>query len=211
MTGQELGKSCGAILLASVFIAGGERSALAHDPGASLAEKVTPRRQVRLPIGKFSLTDQTGKPFAFDTLRGKLVLVGFIYTTCPDVCPLMTASMRLVQDRLKPGESKSVHLLSITTDPEVDTPEVLASYARRYKVDFSNWSFLTGDEPALSRVWKLFGVKVQRKARGLVAHTPLTALVDGAGAMRFAYYDTSPDQKIVLRDIRRLLDNRRGP
>lgn len=211
MTGQEPTKSRVAILLALVFIAGGERPALAHDPEASLVEKRGPRRQVRLPIGKFSLTDQTGKPFVFDTLRGKLVLVGFIYTTCPDVCPLMTAGMRLVQDGLKPGESRSVHFLSVTTDPEVDTPEVLASYARRYKVDFSNWSFLTGDEPALSRVWKLFGVKVQRKARGLVAHTPLAALVDREGAMRFAYYGASPDQKIVMRDIRHLLDNRRGP
>lgn len=211
MTRRELSKSGVAILLASVFFAGGARPALAQEPGAPRVEKGAPRRQLRLPIGKFSLTDQTGKPFAFDMLRGKLVLVGFIYTTCPDVCPLMTASMRLVQDGLKPGESKSVHFLSITTDPEVDTPEVLASYARRYKVDFSNWSFLTGDIKALQPVWKAFGVKVQRKARGLVAHTPLMAVVDGAGAMRFAYYDTSPDHKIVLRDIRRLLDNRQGP
>lgn len=134
-----------------------------------------------------------------------MVLLAFIYTTCPDVCPLVTASMRSVQRSLEESEQKDVFLLSITTDPEVDSPGVLNSYAQRYQVDFRNWLFLTGDLKSLASVWKSFGIKVERKARGLVNHTTLTALVDQKGVMRFVYYGTYPDHKNILRDLRSLL------
>jgi len=205
--GRELTRLLVRALVAVVIVC--QRPALSHDQG-SLIEKGAPRRQMYLRIDDFSLTDHLGNAFSFRTLREKVVLAGFIYTTCPDVCPLITASMRLVQEGLRPDERKLVHLLSVTTDPEVDTPEVLKSYAQRYKADFSNWSFLTGDLPSLSGVWKAFGVKVQRKARGLVSHTTLTVVVDQKGVMRFAYYGVSPDQKMILRDLRSLLDKKGG-
>ena len=138
-------------------------------------------------------------------MRGKVVLVAFVYTTCPDVCPLITASMQSVQRSLNGRERESVRFLSITTDPEIDSPDILKSYAGRYEVDLSNWSFLTGDLKTLQPVWKAFGVKVERKARGLVNHTALTALIDTKGVMRFAYFGASPDPKKVLQDIRALL------
>jgi protein SCO1/2 len=163
------------------------------------------RREVRIPIRDFSLTDQSNKIFKFHTFKGKVLLVDFAYTTCPDVCPLMTAAMRSVQDELTPAERKLVHLIMVTTDPEIDSPAVLASYAKRYHVDLSNWSFLTGDEPSLAQVWKNFGVGVKKIARGLVDHTPLTAIIDQNGVMRFGYYGTAPDSKMVLSDMRRLL------
>lgn len=163
------------------------------------------RREVRIPIRNFSLTDQSNHAFEFGELRGKIVLVDFAYTTCPDVCPLLTAAMAAVQRGLKPGERDKVHLLTVTTDPEVDSPAVLAAYAKRYGADFSNWSFLTGRERSLAKVWKTFGVGVKRIARGLVNHTPLTAVVDAEGVMRFGYYGTAPDSKTVLKDMRSLL------
>jgi len=163
------------------------------------------RREVRIPIRDFSLTDQSNKIFKFHSFKGRVLLVDFAYTTCPDVCPLMTAAMRSVQDELTPAERKLVHLIMVTTDPEIDSPAVLASYAKRYHVDLSNWSFLTGDEPSLAQVWKNFGVGVKKIARGLVDHTPLTAIIDQNGVMRFGYYGTAPDSKMVLRDMRRLL------
>jgi len=163
------------------------------------------RREVHIPIRDFSLIDQSNKMFKFNTFKGKVLLVDFAYTTCPDVCPLMTAAMRNVQDELTPPERKLVHLIMVTTDPEIDSPAVLASYAKRYHVDLSNWSFLTGDEPSLAKVWKNFGVGVKKIARGLVDHTPLTAIIDQDGVMRFGYYGTAPDSKMVLRDVRSLL------
>jgi cytochrome oxidase Cu insertion factor (SCO1/SenC/PrrC family) len=106
---------------------------------------------------------------------------------------------------LPPEERKKVFLLTITTDPEIDSPKVLGNYGKRYGAEFTNWSFLTGDQSALQKVWKNFGVGVKRKGRGLVNHTPLTALVDRRGKMRVAYVGPSPDAKLVLRDVRQLL------
>ncbi len=100
---------------------------------------------------------------------------------------------------------KQVHLLTVTTDPEIDAPKVLSAYGKRYGADFDNWSFLTGEVSALRKVWQNFGVGVKRKGRGLVDHTPLTAIVDQKRLMRFAYVGPSPDSKAVLRDVRALL------
>lgn len=191
------------LLLALALAPGVHSQAMSHDPPS--AGKGAERREVRLPVEDFSLTDQAGRPFRFHGLRGRIVLVTFMYTTCPDVCPLLTAGMRMVQEGLRTKESQSAFLLSITTDPEIDTPEVLKSYAARYKADASNWAFVTGDQKSLERVWKIFGVKVARRARGLVSHTTLTALADRKGVMRFAYYGAAPDHHKILQDMRRLL------
>ncbi|MGE5304250.1 MAG: SCO family protein [Alphaproteobacteria bacterium] len=162
------------------------------------------RSEVRIPIGQFSLTDQSGRRFELASIKGKIILVDFAYTTCPDVCPLMTAAMRTVQTNLNATERRTVYLLTVTTDPEIDIPKVLAAYAKRYHADLTNWAFLTGDPSSLAEAWKRFGVKVVRRARGLVDHTPLTAVIDQSGAMRFAYHGAAPDPKSILRDIRSL-------
>jgi protein SCO1/2 len=193
----------GFLLLVSVLILGTQKETVSHDP-PSVGQDAR-RRQLRLPVKDFSLTDQTGAPFRFHTLQGKVVVLTFMYTTCPDVCPLLTANMRVAQEKLTSRERQAVHFLSITTDPEIDSPKVLKSYADRYKVDLSNWLFLTGAEKSLQLVWKMFGVKVERKARGLVNHTTLIALIDKKGAMRFAYSGAAPDPKIILQDVRKLL------
>jgi protein SCO1/2 len=174
--------------------------ALSHDENAAQKAKGAERREVRIPIDDFTLTDQAGRPFKFQSLRGRVAVVAFAYTTCPDVCPLITAAMRQVQDKLKREERALTYLVTVTTDPEIDTPQVMAAYAKRYGVDPANWAFLTGDEAALKKVWKNFGVGVKRKARGLIDHTTLTAIVDRNGTMRVAYIGTSPDAKVILKD-----------
>ncbi len=202
---QRTVRHLGFLLLALALVPGVHKQAMSHDPPSVGKEAV--RRQVRLPIEDFSLTDQAGRSFRFQALRGKVVLLTFMYTTCPDVCPLFTANMRLVQESLRPSGRAAVFFLSITTDPEVDTSDVLKSYGERYKVDFSNWSFVGGDQKSLERVWKAFGVKVERKARGLVDHTSLTGLIDKNGIMRLVYYGTAPDPKRILQDVRKLLSH----
>jgi len=170
--------------------------------------KPVERRQVNLPIADFSLTDQGGKIFQFKNLRGKVVVVVFAYTTCPDVCPLITAALRQVQSRLTVEERKDSYLLTVTTDPEIDSPKVLTAYAKRYGAELDTWSFLTGSETVLKSVWRNFGVGVKRKGRGLVDHTPLTAIVDRHGVLRVAFIGASPDGSVVLSDIRSLLAER---
>jgi protein SCO1/2 len=168
----------------------------------------TERRQVGIPIGGFALTDQSAKPFHFKDLAGKVAVVTFAYTTCTDVCPLITAAARQVQSGLSASERQRVHLLTITTDPEIDSPKVLAGYGKRHGADFANWSFLTGPESELKKVWKNFGVGVKRKGRGIVEHTPLTAVIDQDGVMRYIYIGPSPEPQQVLIDVRALLAKR---
>lgn len=179
--------------------------ALAATPAPQI---FTQRREVKLAIDDFILTDQSGKTFQFNHRKGKVVVVGFAYTTCPDVCPLLTAALRQVQSGLSATERKDIQLLTITTDPEIDAPKVLAAYAKRYGAELDNWAFLTGDEKKLRAVWKNFGVGVKRKGRGLIDHTPLTAMVDRRGVLRVAYIGPSPEARAVLNDLRALLADR---
>ncbi len=196
--------SCAIIILLALAVTSIAAGATKDDS----APARTQRRALRVPIADFALTDQNSTPFEFKNLMGKVVIVAFAYTTCPDVCPLITASLRQVQIGLTKEESKKVQLLTITTDPEIDSPKVLTAYAKRYGAEFDNWSFLTGEVTALKRIWKNFGVGVQRKGRGLIEHTPLTAVVDKQKLMRFGYIGPSPDPKAVLADIRELLSER---
>lgn len=186
-------------------------SLLSSSHGASHHDAVplkTERREARITLDDFLLIDQGARPFHFKDLTGKVVLVSFVYTSCTDVCPLITSAVGQVQSQLSATERAAVHLLSITTDPEIDSPGVLMAYAKRYKADFRNWSFLTGSMVELESVWKSFGVGVKRKGRGIVEHTPLTVLVDRHRRLRYAYIGPTPQSKLVLADLRALLAER---
>ncbi len=181
--------------------------AYAHVPGSPQASK-TARVVVNTSVPQFTLVNQDGKVFKSATLRGKLALVTFIYTTCPDICPLLTAKFAQLQRMLNQQGVKDFFLVSITTEPEVDTPEVLKAYSARYRADLSTWAFLTGGEEEIKPVWRSFGVTVRRKARGLVQHTTLTTLIDRQGIRRINYYGDSWLEKDVFRDMTSLPGSR---
>ncbi len=135
---------------------------------------------------------------------GKLVLVNFIYTTCPDVCPLFTAKLAAIQRTLAGEQRENYLLLSITTDPARDTPVKIKEYGEAFKPDFRRWHFLTGSPKDLAQVWKDFGVRVQDLGNGQIQHTNLTTLIDGKGLRRVDYYGDKWQEKEVLKDFRRL-------
>jgi protein SCO1/2 len=136
----------------------------------------------------FVLLNQDNERFDSAQLRGKVVALNFIFTTCSDVCPIFTANLAQVQRALNGRYAESIFFVSITTDPEVDSPKVLKAYAQRYGADFKNWAFLTGPEAELKRVWKNFGIRVIRKARGLIQHDSLTTVIDQQGTRRFNHF-----------------------
>jgi protein SCO1 len=162
------------------------------------------RRVVEKTVPDFKLTDQDGKPFQFNRTRGKLVLVTFIFTTCLDVCPLLTAKFATIQRTLEESKFRNYLLLSITTDPERDTAVALKQYARHFRADFHNWSFLTGSRQDMVKVWKLFGVNVTKNQSAQVQHTSLTTLVDHQGIRRVDYYGDKWQEKEILKDIESL-------
>ena len=159
------------------------------------------RRVVNKPVPDFKLTDQDGRPFQFAAARGKIVLVTFVFTTCPDVCPLFTANFAGIQRRLDEQKITDYLLLTITTDPERDNAAVLKEYAGRFKAGFKRWSFLTGTRAELSKVWKFVGVNVVKTDSGQVQHTSFTTLIDRQGRRRGDYYGDKWREKEVLKDI----------
>jgi protein SCO1/2 len=176
-------------------------TSVAHIPLPPKEPSDIGRRVVDKAVPDFKLTDQDGRPFLFAAARGKVVLVTFVFTTCPDVCPLFTANFAGIQRRLDEQKITDYLLLTITTDPEHDHASVLKEYAGRFKADFKRWSFLTGTRAELSKVWKLFGVNVVKTNSGQVQHTSFTTLVDRQGKRRVDYYGDKWREKEILKDI----------
>jgi protein SCO1 len=176
----------------------------AHEPSKTKTD-ASRRVTSNAKIPSFTLIDQEGDPFnAESKLRGKIVAINFIYTTCSDVCPLFTVEFARLQRALKSQPRQDFFLVSITTDPEIDTPKVLKAYAQRFEADFQNWAFLTGNELQMKQVWKAFGVQVIRRGRGLVQHTSLTTLIDARGSRRINFLGPQWQFGDLLKDMRAL-------
>jgi len=159
------------------------------------------RKATQTAVPEFSLVDQNGKPFRFASARGKLVLATFVFTTCPDVCPLLTAKFAAIQRALRERKMDDYLLLSITTDPARDTSAALKNYGEQFKADFNHWLFLTGSEKDLAKVWKGFDVTVRTTQDGQIQHTALTTLIDRRGIRKVDYYTDKWQEKEILRDI----------
>jgi protein SCO1/2 len=166
------------------------------------------RKAVSTPVPDFTLIDQNGRAFRFDAARGKVIVATFIFTTCPDVCPLLSAKFAAIQRALESQNQRDILLLSITTDPELDTSAVLKSYAERYKADPARWLFLTGSREQLAKVWSDFGINVKKSGPGQVQHTALTTIIDRTGRRRFDYYTDKWQEKTVLADLAALRSRR---
>lgn len=128
------------------------------------------------PMPAFRLIDQVGTPITVDSLLGKDVVIAAFHTSCHETCPLYTALFMQLAKHVPP----SVALIEVTTDPETDTPSVLASYARQVG---AGWTFGTGTSSQITDFWKPFGLTL---ATG-DAHTSTLALVDRHGYIRLVY------------------------
>ncbi len=181
----------------------GARGALGHWVPDQKGAPSAWREAVGRPAPEFTLIDQEGRPFSLSGQRGRAVLLTFLFTSCTDLCPLVTTQMAAVARRL--GPNAPLRLVVITTDPEVDGVEVLRAYGRRFGADPERWSFLTGSPRALERVWHAYGVSVTPVARGLVEHNYVLALVDAGGIWRATYHGEGWDVGQVAEDLLRIL------
>ena len=145
----------------------------------------------RLPtIGQapdFTLLSQDRVRVSLRDFRGKVVAIAFIYTYCTDVCPMLTDNMARVQEKLGTAFGTKIDFVSITVDPERDTPDVLKQYAENFGANLKGWSFLTGDPATVHEVGRKYGVIARKTADGDVDHTFLTSLVDPNGVLRVQY------------------------
>jgi protein SCO1 len=157
------------------------------------------------PAPELSLTTQDGQRLSLKELRGKVVAVTFIYASCTDTCPLLTAKMAGLQAALGADFGPKVFFLSITVDPERDTPAVLQRYAQGHGVNFAGWAFLTGTPAEIRQVARRYGIYYKKTARGDVDHTFLTSLVDQSGTLRVQYLGVRFDPNELLRDLQALV------
>jgi protein SCO1 len=163
------------------------------------------------PAPEFTLTNTDGGRLSLGDLRGKVVAVTFIYATCTDTCPLLTAKMAGMQKRLGPDFGSKVRFVSITVDPERDTPQVLGQYARNHGADPVGWAFLTGTPAEIRDVGRRYGIYAKKTERGDVDHTFLTSIVDQRGTLRVQYLGVRFDPEEFLRDLRSLLREAKAP
>ena len=157
------------------------------------------------PAPEFTLTSQDGAQVALADLRGKVVVVTFIYTLCTNTCPVLTPMMSFVQDQLGADFGAKIAFISITVDPERDTPQVLKEYAQAFGANLEGWFFLTGPSDAIQAVRRRYGVFALKSANGDVDHTFLTSIVDRRGILRVQYLGVRFDPNEFRRDLLSLL------
>ena len=113
----------------------------------------------RGPVQDFTLTTQDNTPYNFDAASEEITVIAFIFTRCPDVCPAITQLLKGVEGELSERESEDVTFISITVDPEYDTPERLAEFTALHGVE---WPHLTGTVEEMEPIWENFGLVVQQ-------------------------------------------------
>lgn len=153
-------------------------------------------------VPDFALRDSSDAPANLRSLQGKIWVADFIFTSCPDMCPMMTAKMRELDQEFKKDDR--FRLVSISVDPKRDTPEVLRSYQKKFGIDGSNWSFLTGKFGDIKRL--IGGGFKLGTPENPEMHTGKFVLVDGSARIR-GYYDSdsTPSLEKLKADIRRAL------
>lgn len=168
------------------------------------AGSVTPAPNRGIAVGDrvpdFALTDQTGRIVRLSEMRGQPVAVTFLYTRCPiaTACPLTATRFAKLDSMLK--EKGFGRLVTITVDPEHDTPKVLAEYARHLGADPARWKFLTGDPKAVAEVASNFGL-IYYPDKGQVVHGQAAAVVDSGGRLATIYFGQMWEPEHLLRDL----------
>ncbi len=149
------------------------------------------------PTAEINLTDSNGKPFALSDQRGKVVLLYFGYTNCPDECPLTMAHIKQAFDILG-NKSKDVQVIMVSTDPARDTQQALKDFMAKFNPTFLG---LTGTPDELQKAWQDYGVTVEN---GGETHSTFLYVIDRAGNIRETFQpDTQPDS--IATDVSFLL------
>jgi protein SCO1/2 len=171
------------------------------------------------PAPDFTLIDQRGQPRRLADLQGQAVVLTFIYTNCPDVCPLVVERIKQAETRLPRYVRERVAVVAVTVDPERDTPPVLQAFLEQHGiVDDPRWHALTGDGATLAKVWADYGVDPgavlassgsgshQHDATAIPrGHTSTVFVIDQQGRQR-TLLSTSFDPTALARDLEAVVD-----
>ncbi len=173
-------------------------------PGASSGFELI---KTGAPVPNQAFVDQDGKTVSLESFRGSAVIVTFIYTSCPmpTFCPLMDQNFAKMQAKLKEQNNMlKAHLLSVSFDPQIDTPAVLKAHAQKLGADPRLWSFVTGDRDDVDKWASGFGVSISRAVNDPrdITHNLRTALLDRQGNLVQVYSGNEWTPEQVLADVR---------
>jgi protein SCO1 len=154
------------------------------------------------PLPDFTLHDQSGRPVSMAEQRGKLVLVTFLYTHCPDVCPLIAQNLGQALRMLGPDRDE-VRVLAVSVDPQGDTPKSVDTFVKAHRLP-PEFHYLTGTRSELTKIWKAYDVAAVARDPELVDHTAYTMLADRDGQGR-VIYDSQVKAEDVVHDVHVLL------
>lgn len=186
-----------AALTAAALVAGG--AAAAAPPAFDGGRIENPSR-----LPGFSLRDQSGREISLDGQRGKLVLLTFLYTHCPDVCPL-TAQNLSAAVRLLGRKADAVRVLAVSVDPRGDTPKSVRHFIRTHRL-VPEFHYLVGSQAQLEPIWRVYGVTPVKRGKSGLDHTLYTVLADPSGKAR-VLYDATATPATVAHDLRLLLES----
>ncbi len=157
------------------------------------------------PVPDFELVNQRGEAVSSKGMRGKVLLIDFIYTHCPGPCPILTGVNAEANELIADLHDRVV-FCSISLDPERDDPETLARYAEARGADAPNWHFLTGAPEVVADVIQRFGVASLPAADGEIDHTVARFLVDASGRIEERYMGLTHDAPKLAEAIRRVVE-----
>jgi len=175
-----------------------------------------------LPLDKdltkknYTLVNQNGQEVIFpDNIIGNITVMGFIYTHCPDICPMTTHNMYLTETKLKDEGIENVIFVALSFDPDRDTPEVLTQFAKIRELNFSTWTLLTGDKSTINDLLKRFDVRAIKtdetfnedgKPEYSMMHTDRISLIDASGILRKNYKGSTLNIEEIINDIKSIED-----
>ena len=203
------------IFACMVPLSGTPRVAAHQDPPSAQMDHpalaLAPKLPLIKPAPDFTLLDTSGRPTQLSELRGRVVLINFIYTTCLSACPLLTQRIALLQARLARSglRERQAHFLSITVDPDRDSAEVLGRYAGRFGAGSDGWRFLREEPERLQRVLTAYDEWTRPQPDGEIDHPARLYLVDRRGNIREIYSLSFFDERQAFRDIQALLKEAR--
>ena len=188
--------------------------AAAHSLGeleGTLKERETYVQIVNRPAPEFALFDAHGRAVRLADFRGKVVILNFVYTSCPDVCPLHSEMIADIQEDVNRTPMRDlVRFISITTDPGRDLPRVLKAYGPAHGLDPVNWLFLTSGADKPDVTWKLakrYGLKFSPTKDGYQMHGLVTHLIDKSGNLRARYHGLKFDPTNLILHVNALTND----
>lgn len=154
------------------------------------------------------LVDQEGREFRFEDLKGRPVLISFIYTSCPGpkMCPLLTEKMVRIQEKVNRNDDVSARFVSVTFDPQTDTPETLKHYGESKNVNFENWSFVTGPAEIIDQVTKQFQItaKSNPEKEDVMIHNMRTYVLSNELTVKYAWRQSDWSVERVFEKLKTL-------